>query len=758
MTHAMQTSGTYFTYRKLARFITGIAVYDEGAVNVAERGAGAEPQRLSSAWISANLIPILEVSPILGRSFTEIEDQPKGPDVVVISEGLWRTRFAADRQVLGRRLDVNGVAREVVGVMPASFHFPSVKTQLWLPLALDPNDPNGGGGFNYAAVARLKPGSSIEDAERDLKAVLPRILEISPTVAPGVSTQMLLDQAKPQPVLIPLREDISGGIARTLWMVAAAALLVLLVACANVANLILVRADGRQRELAVRAALGAGRSRVLLHFLAESVVLSVTAGALGLALAALAIGALRTKGPADIPRLAEVRIDGAVVLCVLVLVALVALVCAAFPALRLGGVELGKALREGGRSGTAGRARHRLRGGLVIAQIALALVVLAGSGLLIRTFQRLSAIRPGFVPEHVATFWLSLPQARYPNDTTVVRFYSRLVERITELPGVREVGVTSRIPLRSYGMNSSPLYAEGDLSSTTKIPPLQLYTTTDGGYFRAMGIPLVAGRTFDRLERQRGDEAIVSLTTAQRFWRDGTGQQALGKRFRSLPNGPLYTVVGVVGDARDTSLAAPPSPTVYFPQVVARDSAFGGQTERAMALVVRSDGDPAAMTQPVQRVVRELDPSLPIFDVRPMSTVVRGSMAQLSFTILVLGAAAGVTLLLGAIGLYGVMAYIVTLRTRELGVRIALGAQPRAVAAMMARQGLALTGWGVGAGLLLFALVARFLRSFLFGVAPGDPLTVATASLLLVAIAALASWIPARRAARADPMEALRAE
>jgi predicted permease len=755
MTHAMQTSGTYLTYKKLARSITGIAIYDEGAVNVAERGAGAEPQRLSSAWISANLFPILEVSPTLGRSFIDSEDAPKGPSVVIISEGLWRTRFGADRGVIGRMLDVNGVAREVVGVMPATFHFPSLTTQLWLPLALDPNDPNGGG-FNYRSVARLKAGVTVAEAQQDFTSVLPRILEISPSLAPGVSTQMLLDQAKPQPVLIPLREDISGGIARTLWMVAAAALLVLLVACANVANLILVRADGRQRELAVRAALGAGRSRVLLHFLAESVLLSATAGALGLALAALAIGALRSAGPAEIPRLAEVRIDGAVVLCTLVLVALVGLVCAAFPALRLGGVELGKALREGGRSGT-GRSRHRLRGGLVVAQIALALVVLAGSGLLVRTFQRLSAIRPGFDPEHVATFWLSLPQARYANDSAVVRFYARLTERITELPGVRDVGLASRLPLMSYGMSTNPFYAEGDLSSATKIPPLQINTTTDGGYFRAMGIPLVAGRTFDRLERQRALEAIVSLTTAKRFWPDGTGQQALGKRFRNLPNGPLYTIIGVVADARDTALAAPPSPTVYFPEVVQVDSGFG-QLARAMALVVRSAGDPAAMTQPVQRAVRELDPSLPIFDVRPMTTVVRGSMAQLSFTILVLGAAAGVTLLLGAIGLYGVMAYIVTLRTRELGVRIALGAQPRAVAAMMARQGLALTGWGVGGGLLLFALVARFLRSFLFGVAPGDPLTLATASLLLVAIAALASWIPARRAARADPMEALRAE
>jgi hypothetical protein len=306
-------------------------------------------------------------------------------------------------------------------------------------------------------------------------------------------------------------------------------------------------------------------------------------------------------------------------------------------------------------------------------------------------------------------------------------------------------------------MNSSPFYAEGDLGSATKIPPLQLYSTVDGGYFRALGIPLVAGKTFDPLEQQRAFEAIVSLTTAKHFWRDPTGTQALGKRFRTLPGGPLYTIIGVVGDARDTALAAPASPTVYFPEIVSKEQ-FNGQMQRTMGLVVRTTGDATAAMQPVQQLIRGLDPTLPTFDVRPMTSVVRASTAQLSFTILILGVAAAVTLLVGAIGLYGVMAYVVTLRTRELGVRIALGAQPRAVAAMMTGQGLALTGVGIGIGLVLFASVARFLRSFLFGVVPGDPLTLVAASLLLVGIAALASWIPARRAARADPMEALRAE
>jgi predicted permease len=464
-----------------------------------------------------------------------------------------------------------------------------------------------------------------------------------------------------------------------------------------------------------------------------------------------------SAGPAQIPRLAEVSVDWAAVLFMLGVSGLVAVICSAIPALRIGRAHLSNALREGGRSGTAGKMQHRVRGALVAAQIAIALVVLAGSGLLLRSFQRLRAVQPGFNPENVATLWLSLPAARYKNDSAFTRFYAQLDNRIAELPGVRAAGLTSRLPLTNTGMNQNPLYPEDDASYVNKIPPLQVYTTTDGDYFRAMGIPLIAGRTFDRLDAQRGGEAMISQKTAVQFWKDSTGQRALGKRFRSLPGGPLYTIVGVVGNTRDTSLAVPPSQVVYFPQSVEQDSMYS-QARRTMAVVVRTTSDPAAITSAIQRVVRELDPSLPTFDVKPMTTVFSASMAKLSFTMLILGAAAAVTLLLGAIGLYGVMAYAVTLRTRELGVRLALGAQPRAVAAMMTKQGMALTAAGITGGLLLFVLVARFLRSFLFGVAPSDPLTLAGASLMLIAIAALASWVPARRASRVDPAEALRAE
>jgi predicted permease len=752
-----QTAGTYRTYKKLARSLEAIGVYQRSAVNVSDSRSGAAPQRINSADITQSVIPILQVPPLLGRNFTEAEDAPKGPNVLLISEGLWRSRFAADRGVLGRTLEINGQTWEIIGVMPKRFRFPSAETQLWLPVRMDPNEPFPGG-FNYDGIARLRKGVTIADAGRDMKAVLPRIVELSPNLAPGVSTQMLLDQAKPVPFVAALKEDVTGGIAKTLWIVAAPAGVVLLVACANVTNLILVRADGRQRELAVREALGAGRGRVMAYFLAESVVVTLVSAALGLALAAVAIRLLVTMGPQAIPRLAEVHIDFATVVFAIVVSAVVAFICSIVPALRIGRVDLSNALREGGRGGTAGRARQRIRSALVAGQIALALVALASSGLLLRTFQRLNAVRPGFEPEGVATFWVALPGAKYPKDSSVVRFYAQLIDRVRALPGVKDAGLTSRVPFAENGWSQDPFYPEDDLATyANKIPPLNFYTTIDGGYFHAMGIPLIAGKTFDRLELQRAGEAVISRQTAIKFWKDSTGRQVIGKRFRELPNGPWVTVIGVAGDTRDTSLAMPPSMVVYRPETPAVRE-FDGQTQWTMALVVRTTGEPTAITPTIQRALRDLDPTLPLFDIRSMSELMAGSMAQLSFTIIVLGAAALVTLILGAVGLYGVMAYVVSLRTRELAGRIALGATPSAVVRMLTRQGVAVTGFGIAGGLVLFVIVARALKSLLFGVASTDPLTLASASLLLVGIAALASWIPARRTSRVDPADVLRAE
>ena len=749
--HSLQSTGTFWTYRTQAHAIDGIGVYEEGAVNLGDEHS---PERVASADASASLFTVLAVPAQLGRFFTDAEDREGAPAVVVIGDALWRTHFGADPAIVGRALDVNGVRRQIVGVMPPSFRFPSAATQIWLPIQLDPVNPPATA-FAYNGVARLKPGVTIADAQRDFAAVLPRVVDVSPKFVPGITTRQIMDQTKPQPVLTSLGDDITGGIAGSLWLMGAAAALLFLVACVNVATLTLVRFDARERELAVRAALGAGRARVASYQFAESLVVAVGAGALGLAVAWVAVRILVSRGPADIPRLAEIGIDWRVVAFAGAMTSLAALMFSAVPTLRI--IAGGVALREGARGGTASRGQQRVRSTLVVAQIALGIVVLTASGLLGRSFAALHAVRPGFDSNNVATFWVSLPRPRYPRPADAARFFATLTERISVLPGVRSASVTSFVPLENRFVNQNPLYPEDAPEWNTKLPPLQLFNTIGGDFLETLHIPLVRGRRFYPKDRQPHHEAIVSLATARFFWHDSTGAAALGKRFRALPSDPWTTVVGVAGDTRDTALAAPPSPTVYFPEFVRGDSA-SPFIKRTMAVAIRTAGDPAPMLATAQRVLHDIDPTLPAFDARPMAAVVRASMARLAFTTLILGAAALITVILGAVGLYGVLAYLVTLRRRELGIRIALGASPRRVAAAMTRYGLVLAIVGTVVGLSLLNVVARSIRSFLYGVAPWDPISIVGSTLVLLTIAAVASWVPSRRAASVDPAEALRAE
>jgi predicted permease len=754
--HAQQTSATYFTFRRFAHTIEGIAAYQDGSMNVVDPDGRAEPARMNVAWVTANTMPLLGVSPIVGRSFTEEEDTPKGPHVAIISEHLWRSRFPGERNPVGKQLVIGGELNEIVGVMPERFRFPNQHIDLWQPLRLDPNAAFSGG-FNYDTFVRLKPGVTIADAQREFTNVLPRVMQVFPTMAPGVPMSMVLEQAKPVPRLVPMRDDVIGDSGRTLWMVAAVALLVLLVTCANVANLLLVRADARHRELSVRAALGAGRARVVGHFLTEAGVLAIVSAFVGIGCAVMATRLLVAAGPSYIPRLAEIRVDGWVVVFTLSIALLVAVVCSAFPAIRFMRGDPLSGLREGGRAGTAGGQRQRLRSALVAAQVAFALVVLATSGLLLRSFQQLHAVRPGFDADGVATLWLAVPDQRYHGDSNVVRFYSRLTERVAQIPGIEAVGITSRLPLSPQGMNQNPFYAEGDASTATKIPPLEVFVTVDSGYFKAMRIPLIAGRTFDRLERQNPLEAIISQETARVFFHDSTGRAALNRRFQVLPNGQWHTIIGVVGSVRDTALSSGPTRSVYVPEAMGGDS-INTQVQRTMAVAARTRGDVAAAARAIQRVIRDMDPTLPTFGVQSMRATIDASTSLLSFTLIILGVAAAVTLVLGMIGLYGVMAYVVALRTRELGVRIALGATPGAVAAMVTRQGALLCATGLGVGLVLVIVGARFVRTLLFEVAPTDPLALGAATVLIAALALLASLLPALRAARVNPAEALRAE
>jgi putative ABC transport system permease protein len=752
--HTQQAAQTYLTYRSQARTIDGIAIYRESAANVSVVGQTTDPSRQAVAGCTASLFSVLGARALLGRAFSEADDQPTSPPVVVLSENYWQAQFGGDPRVLGKRLDVDGVLREIVGVLPREFQIPSSRIALWLPLRIDPANPPAEA-FTYGGIARLKPGISIDAAQRDFASVLPRTPELFSQFVPGISMREIMDQTRPSPVLTPLARDITGGIDRLLWVLAGAALLLYLAACVNVGSLTLVRFSSRQQELALREALGGGAARVTAAFLAELLVLAFVSVGAAVVLSTGLIGVLKAAAPAEVPRLSELGLSWQTVLFALAAGTVALAACSIVPVARIVGGGLPSLARS--RGSTTQREDRKIRQSLVAVQIAFALVVLTGAGLLIRSYGRLLAERPGFDAEHVETFWISLPKVRYAGDSAVARFYTRLVDDARALRGVQAAGVTSRLPLLSRGLNDNPMYVEGTSTTDTKLPPLQLFTTVGGEYFAALRIPLLAGRTFDPMSRQREGDAVVSSRTAALFWHDPAGRAAIGKRFRVLPTSNWYSVIGVVADAHDSSLATAPSPTVYFPQTVYTDAAQR-QTKRTMALVVRSALPPAALTASLQRVVRAIDPSLPVFDAQPMSAMLRQSTARLRFVALLLAAAAAVATLLGAIGLYGVMAYVVALRRREIAVRIALGATPRSLAAATTTDAVRVTLVGLALGLALFAAAARVIRSLVFNVSTFDPVTLAGAVLGLIGIALVASWVPAQRSAHVDPAEALRGE
>ena len=746
-----QPPGIYFTYKRLARSLSDVSFYRTGNANIWTDGDGDAPERVTATWVTASTIGMLQVAPLLGRSFTADEDRPNSATVVILSESVWRTRFHSARDVIGKTLYVNAVARQIVGVMPDRFVFPAADTRLWIPARIDPGSPTVGD-FTYSAVARLAPNATPDEAQRELARVLPSVAESFPRLGSGTSTASWLDEERPGPVVTPLRDEVTSGIARTLWMLAAAAGLVLFVAWANVANLMLIRADGRQLELAIREALGASRLRIMTSFLDESVVLGAVAGALALLAAWGAVQVLVAFGPADVPRLGELGVGLTTAAFVVAVTLVGAVVCAAVPVVRVRRVALSINLRDGGRGETAGKTRQRLRALIAALQIAVALVVSVGSALLLRTFQRLYQERSGFDATDVVTIWTQVPFARY-GDSAAVGFYTRLTESVAALPGVRSVGVTDRLPLGVGDARQLSFRTEG--GDREVYLPAQ---AVDDGYFATMRIPVIAGRVFQRIGRQLDGDVIISQRAAATIWNDPGGSTVLGKRLVLEPSGPAYTIVGVVGDVRDHDLAMAPSAMVYVPQAVPVDTRVEPNARRTMALVIRTAGQPAAVVPAVRRIVRDLDPTVPIFDVDMMSDVVGASTARLELTLILMAAAAAITLVLGTIGLYGVMAYMVALRTREFGVRVALGADPRQIARAVAVRGLKLITVGVVAGFVLYAVAAPFLRAFLYGVTTSDPVTLVGVTLALVATASLASWFPARRAAHVDPAEALRAE
>ena len=750
-----QPTAVYFTYKQFATSVEDVGFYRTGSSNLWIEGDDAAAESVIATWVTASMMPLLKVPPLLGRSFTSEEELRGGPQAVILSEAEWRSRFDAAPDVIGKTLMVNSVPRVIVGVMPARFAFPlhgngSSDTRVWLPVKH--TDHAIMEDFSYLAVARLAPGATAEQAQRELAAVLPRMAESFPSVESGSSTASWLADVKPTPLVIPLREQITGDIARPLWMLAAAAGLVLLVAWANVINLMLIRADGRQQELAVRQALGAGRMRIAGHFLGESLVLGVIAGALALLVASGAVRALVAFGPAGVPRLAELGVGLPTVGFIALLTMIGVIVCAVLPAAWVRRSSLSNQLSDGARGASTGIARQRLRASITALQIALALVVSVGSALLLRTAHSLSQVHPGFDANGLTILRSQLPSAHY-DEAASVAFHARLIERVSQLPSVHAAGLTMRVPLRG-GMQLAQTYRIGTDGRTLSLP----VNMVDAGYFATMKIPLLAGRGFQPLEQQGAEDILISQLAAESLFGDTSGDAAVGKQLSLAPTGLSYTIIGVVGDVRDQDLSVPPVATVYRPQAVSMNPKVEPVARGGLTLVVRSSGPPGALVPAIREIVRELDPTVPVFNIETMDEVIRASTARLSLVLTLMTAAAVITLLLGTIGLYGMMAYMVALRTREFGVRVALGADPRRIARWVAMRGLLLAAAGIAAGFVLYAMAAPLLQAFLYGVTATDPATLVAATLVLLGTASLASWLPARRASRVDPAMALRAE
>lgn len=759
---AGQSRGTYFHYRRTVRSFQSIAVYRFASVNVADPSGAGDAERAQAAQISASLLPTLGVSPERGRNIAQTEDLPHGQHVALISDGLWRRRFAADEHILDRTLRVDGSSYRIIGVMPASFQFPDSRVELWMPLQLDPTLRDAES-FNVVGVARLAPGATLASAQRELDVQLERFPESYPSIYPGLETRAFMRQAKMGAVVQTLRDRMVGNFAGVLWIIAGAALLLLVVTCANVVNLLLVRAEGRTREIAVRSALGASRSRLLRHFAAEGGVLAMVGGVVGLALAALMTRLLVHSGPTSFPRWQEVGIGGSSVAFAAIVVALTALTCTVLPAVQFRTVRVGAVLRDGGRTGTSGRERHRTQRTLIVVQVALALLVLAGSGLLARTVWRLDNVQPGFDPSHTLAFTVSLPAGQFPRLNGVSEFYKQATAQLRALPGVEDAGVSEKLPL-SGGESLGPVFVQDFPVTGNTVPAVFPFPVASPGYFHVMRIPLLAGRLYpEEIAPDAPSEVVVSRAFVEHYWHDPTGESALGKRVRisTSETAPWSTIVGVVESVRDTSLGSAGVGEVYLPLRTSAPEvpdSLAWHTPRVMSVVIRTAGDPVALTSAARHVIRAVDANVPIYDVASMSEVLDRATARTRFALLALAVAAAITLVLGAVGLYGVIAYVVSLRTRELGLRIALGAEPATVLALVLRDGLGLALVGIAGGLAAFVALGRFLRGLLVGVTPTDPVTLGGVTLAILIVSAVASWIPARRASRIDPLEALRAD
>jgi predicted permease len=746
-----QSPASYLIYRDNGRVFTDIGLWDNQSVTITGRG---EPERVMSLSVTDGTLPILGVQPEIGRLITRADDSPGAPKRALLTYGYWQRRFGGAPTVLGQNLTVEGEPVEIIGVLPASFKFLRSHPDLVMPFRLD-RAKVFVGNFSFQGLARLKPGVTIAQANTEIARLIPLLPE-KYALPPGFSRKMF-DDIRMGPKVRPLSVDVIGDVGKVLWLLLGTVGFVLLIACANVANLYLVRSEGRQQELALRAALGANRGRMARELLSESIVLGLASGVVGLVLAQLGLALLLKIAPEGLPRLDEIAINPIVVLFTVGISLVSGVLFGLIPVLKFGEPSIA-ALKEGGRSSSDGPARHRARNVLVVAEIALALVLLVVSGLMIRTFVAMRSVEPGFTkPEEVQTFRVSIPEALIKEWPQVVLTFKQIGERLQQVPGVKAVGIASSITMDGSN-NNDPIFVENISDPNGAMPPLRRFKWITPGYFDAMGNRLLFGRTVTWTDiEQRQPVAIVSESFTREYWKNPA--DAIGKRIRQSPKNPWREIVGVVGNERDNGLDQKAPAIVYWPIAMQEFWDNKDFVYRGMAFAVRSDRTSSpTLLKELQRAVWDVNSNLPLASVRTLDDIRADSMAQTSFALGMLAIAAAVALLLGVVGIYGIIAYIAAQRTREIGIRMALGAEAGDVSRLFLRHGLVLTAIGVVVGVVAAMGLTRLMSSLLFGVGAMDPMTYVAVSTVLASIALLATYVPARRASRIDPIVALRTD
>ena len=744
---------TYFIFREQNRSFVDVGAYQYDSVSIT---GVAEPEQVPALRVTDGTLPLLGVTPTLGRTFSRQDDTAGAPPTAVLSYAYWRRKFSADPAMIGQTIIVDGKAHQVIGILPKNFRFlDSEDRGVILPVQWDRSDIHLGN-YSYEALARLKPGVTLQQANVDLARMQPIVMNSFP--APEGFSIKIFQQAKIGPNVRPLKQDVVGDVGNTLWVLMGSIGMVLLIACANVANLLLVRVEGRRQELAVRGALGASRGRIAAELLLESVVLGLLGSAIGLGIAYAALRVLVALAPDGLPRINEITINAPVLLFTLFVSLFSSVLFGCIPVLKYAGVRLNTGIREGGRALSQSKEQHRARGVLVVVQVSLALVLLICSGLMIRTFRALTKVDPGFSrPAELQTFRISILDTQVPDREQVVRMNEAILNKIKAIPGVSSVAWGSGIPMDGDS-NNDPVFIADRTYAEGALPPLRRFKRAAPGFLETLGTPLVAGRLFSWADTyQHLPVAVVSENFARENWPNPA--DALGKRIRVATTDDWREIIGVVGNVYDNGVSQPAPTTIFWPVLMDR---FEGQKEyvaRDVAFAIRtSRAGSESLMKDVREAVWSVNPNLPLSSVNTVDFFYKKSIARTSFTLIMLGVAGSMALLLGVVGIYGVIAYSVSQRTREIGIRMALGAQTQALTSMFVRHGLRLTAIGVVFGVIAAIAVMRLMSTLLFNVSPVDPVTYLVVCAGLVVPAWLASYLPSRRVASVDPVEALRGE